>query len=461
MHLVKDRVTFLGWVDFSVDLCDSLVTNTVVFQEAWKSGSGRTYFFSVEVIMLPALQMRTLTRIAVRCLAHSLPYVALVCQTPSRSQVKTPPTCSSASASAMTTATIVIDHGSGYVKSGFSGWNEPQMVVPSIVNYSPCRENPGPSYARRRLGLGIDLYHPDTYSYPVQRGRVLNWEGVECLWSFVLEKHRQRHEDCSVLVTESPLREPADRKKTLEVMFESLCVPSLLLADQLEMSLYASGLLTGVVLDSGHGLTRVQPFYLGRPLQPSCKALEFAGQDLATYICKSLFMEEGSPNRLFRMDTVNTIQMSKCYVPQNLGEALDLRQRNGSDESNTFRLPDGTSVELTPMQRVAPEMFFSPQVFDMQGPSLSQAVVDSIKACEAPLQPLLTSHVMACGGNTLYPGFTKRLYKELVIDHFSSANSTVWVGSKRNFSVWLGASVVAHLSSYKSEWMSKEEYDER
>ncbi|KAM8790632.1 actin-like protein 8 isoform 1-T1 [Rhynchonycteris naso] len=407
--------------------------------------------------------MRKLSRIAVRCLAHSLPYVALVRRTPLRSQVKTPPACSSISASAMTTATIVIDHGSAYVKAGFSGWNDPQLVVPSIVNYSPCRENPGPSYARRRLGLGIDLFHPDTFSYPVQRGRILNWEGVECLWSFILEKHRQRHEDCSVLVTESPLREPADRKKTLEVMFESLYVPSLLLADQLEMSLYASGLLTGVVVDSGHGLTRVQPFHLGRPLQPSCKALEFAGQDLAAYLCKSLFMEEGSPNRLFRMDTVNTIQMSKCYVPQNLGEALDVRQslRNGSDESNTFRLPDGTSVELTPMQRLAPEMFFSPQVFDMQGPSLSQAVVDSVKACEAPLQPLLTSHVMACGGNTLYPGFTKRLYKELVTDHFSGANATVWVGSKRNFSVWLGASVVAHLSSYKSEWMTKEEYDER
>lgn len=98
-----------------------------------------------------------------------------------------------------------------------SGWNEPQMVFPSIVNYSPCRENPGPSYARRRLSLGIDVFHPDTFSYPIQRGRVLNWEGVEYIWSFVLEKSRREHENSPVLVTESPLREPADRKKTLEV----------------------------------------------------------------------------------------------------------------------------------------------------------------------------------------------------------------------------------------------------
>lgn len=246
-------------------------------------------------------------------------------------------------------------------------------------------------------------------------------------------------------------------------MFELLDVPSLLLADQLEMSLYASGLLTGVVVDSGSGLTRVQPFHLGRPLQPSRKTLEFAGQDLSAYLAKSLFKEDGHPNKLLQLETVDAIQMSKCYVPQNLGEALDFHRSlpSGSDESNTYLLPDGTCVELTPMQRLAPEMFFSPEVFDQQGPSISQAVVGSINTCEASLQPQLISHVIACGGNTLYPGFTKRLHTELVTDHSSCPNATVWVGSRRNFSVWLGASVVAHLSTHKSEWMTKEEYDER
>lgn len=245
-------------------------------------------------------------------------------------------------------------------------------------------------------------------------------------------------------------------------MFELLDVPSLLLADQLAMSLYASGLLTGVVVDSGYGLTRVQPFHLGHPLQPSSKTLEFAGQDLSAYLFKSLFKEEYNQHNLFQLETVATTQMSKCYVPQNLEEALDFRQSlpSGSDESNTYQLPDGTPVELTPMQRLAPEMFFSPQMFDLPGPSIAQAVVDSIKTCEASMQPLLMSHVMACGGNTLYPGFTKRLYKELTADHFSCTKSTVWVGSNRNFTVWLGASVVAHLSTYKSEWMTKEEYVE-
>ncbi|XP_004705209.1 actin-like protein 8 [Echinops telfairi] len=363
----------------------------------------------------------------------------------------------------MATKTIVIDHGSGFVKAGLAGCNVPQLVVPNIVNYMPCRENPGPSYARRRVSLGINFIHPDTFSYPIERGRVLNWEGVEHIWSFIMRKHREEHEDCPVLITESPLREPSDRRKTLEIMFEFLDVPSLLLADQLEMSLYSSGHLTGVVVDSGYGLTRVKSFHLGYPVHSSCQTLEFAGQDLSTYLCKSLFKEDADLRNLFQMETVAKTQMNKCYVPLNLAKALDFFQSlpGGSDNDNTYQLPDGTTVELTPMQQLAPEMFFSPHVFDLPGPSISQLFLESLKACDSTLHPILMSHVVACGGNTLYPGFSKRLCKELVTnDLLSPADSSVWVGSNRNFSVWLGASVVAHLSSFKSQWMTREEYDE-
>lgn len=117
----------------------------------------------------------------------------------------------------MATKTIIIDHGSGFLKAGLSGWNQPQLICPSVVNYIPCRENPGPSYAHRQVSLGIDLCNPDTFSYPIQRGRVINWEGVEHIWNFMLQHYREDHEDCPVILTEFPLKEPATRKKTLEV----------------------------------------------------------------------------------------------------------------------------------------------------------------------------------------------------------------------------------------------------
>lgn len=249
----------------------------------------------------------------------------------------------------------------------------------------------------------------------------------------------------------------------LQIMFESLCVPSLLLADQMEMSLYSSGFLTGVVMDSGFGLTRVQPFHQGQPLRSGQKVLEFAGQDLSAYLKETLFPEQSNISTVFRLHMADRIQLNQCYVPQNLGEAIDLLQSLpvGSDGKNTYYLPDGTSMELTPMQRLGPEMFFSPEVFNLQVPSLPQALMDSIKACEDSLQPLLLSHVIPCGGNSMYPGFGKRLHQELNILHSSGSEVSVQLGCTRQCSVWLGASIVAHLSTYKSEWITKVEYDER
>ncbi|KAM5247840.1 actin-like protein 8 [Ctenodactylus gundi] len=367
----------------------------------------------------------------------------------------------------MAAKTIIIDHGSGFLKAGFSGCREPQMVLPNIVNYFPCKENPGPSHARRRLSLGVDLSHPETFSYPIERGRVLNWEGVEHIWSFVLQSYRQCSDgDCSVVITESPVGDPVTRRKTLEIMFELMNVPSLLLADQLEMSLYASGHLTGVVVDSGYGLTRVQPFFLGQASASasasasSRKILELGSQDLAVYLFKSLFRENRNHHNLFQMDAVTVTQLGKCRVPQSIEEALHQCPglAGSSEESSTYHLPDGTPVEVTPTQCLAPEMFFSPHMFDLQGPSISQAVLDAVKSCEPSKQQLLLSHVVACGGNTMYPGFIQRLCHELTSGHVSEA--TLWAGNNRNFSVWLGASMVAQLSSSGPEWMTKEEYME-
>lgn len=242
-------------------------------------------------------------------------------------------------------------------------------------------------------------------------------------------------------------------------MFELLGVSSLFLADELEMSLYASGLLNGIVVDSGYGLTRVQSYLLGQPLPTSRRMLEFAGQDLSTYLLRSLFKEKCNEHDLFQVDTVTETQISKCYVPINLEEALDFHQSLpcGSDKGSTYQLPDGTRVELTPLQQLAPEMFFNPQVFGVQCPSISQVVADSIESCEAPMRPLLMSHVVACGGNSLFPGFTKRLCRELNSGSFP-CKATVWMGEKRHISVWLGASVVAYFSTYRSQWMTRKEY---
>ena len=52
-----------------------------------------------------------------------------------------------------------------------------------------------------------------------------------------------------------------------EIMFETFDVPALYLANQAVLSLYSSGgRTTGLVLDSGDGITNAVPIFEGYPL---------------------------------------------------------------------------------------------------------------------------------------------------------------------------------------------------
>jgi len=51
-----------------------------------------------------------------------------------------------------------------------------------------------------------------------------------------------------------------------EIMFETFNVPSLYVACQAVLSLYSTGRTTGLVLDSGEGVTSTVPIYEGYAL---------------------------------------------------------------------------------------------------------------------------------------------------------------------------------------------------
>ena len=127
-------------------------------------------------------------------------------------------------------------------------------------------------------------------NYPMDNGIVRNWEDMEHVWDYTFnEKLQIDPTQSKVLLTEPPLNPKKNREKMIQTMFEKYGFQSVHIAVQAVLTLYAQGLQTGVVIDSGDGVTHIVPVYEGFALPHLTRRLNIAGRDITKYLIKVCF----------------------------------------------------------------------------------------------------------------------------------------------------------------------------
>jgi actin-related protein 3 len=284
--------------------------------------------------------------------------------------------------------------------------------------------------------------------YPVRHGIVEDWDLMErfleqCIFKYLRAEPGDHH----FLLTEPPLNTPENREYTAEIMFETFNVPGLYIAVQAVLALAASWAsrpveertLTGVVIDSGDGVTHVIPvvsdswhwevaFAIGLSPSPqaegyvigSCiKHIPIAGRNITSFI-QSLLRERevGIPPEQ-SLETAKAIKERFSYICPDIAKEF---AKYDSEPSKWIRTYDGiNSVTKQPFnvdvgyeRFLGPEIFFHPEFSNPDFTTPISEIVDNvIQNCPIDVRRPLYNNIVLSGGSTMFRDFGRRLQRDI------------------------------------------------
>lgn len=350
---------------------------------------------------------------------------------------------------------LVLDNGSGTIRAGFAGTDLPAAYFPSYVGR--------PKHTRVLAGAleGDVFIGPRAQElrgllkirYPLEHGVVTDWDDMERIWTYIYEHElKTLSEEHPVLLTEPPQNPQTNRDMAAQILFEQFNVPALYMSIQAVLSLYASGRTTGVVLDSGDGVTHAVPVYEGFAINNSVRRIDVAGRDVTEQMQLLLRKNGHVFHTSAEKEIVRIMKEKTSYIsidPKKEEKEWSQGLWKADKREAEYELPDGHKIKVGAERFRAPEILFEPQLIGLEYPGVHQILFDSIQRVDMDLRKNLFANIIMSGGTTLTKGFGDRMLTELQRQAVRDTHIKIWAPPERKYSTWIGGNILAGLSTFR------------
>jgi actin len=373
---------------------------------------------------------------------------------------------------------LIIDTGTGRIKSGLSDKDAPDCIFPTCVGIPHGMKMRHGEWTGKEKFLGMDtdretMKEPGMLSllelhHPMEHGIIRNWEQMKDLWEYTINNvqgplHAEGQIGVTVDVTderdvkgvhltEPPCNPRKNRERTIEMWFEQFKTPRLWISTQAVLCLQATGRSTGVVFDCGAGVSHAVPIFENYVFPHATQRNNLGGHDLTRYMCELLRESDVDLVTTAERDIGRMIKEQTCYVSENFQEEID----NFVGKEKMFTMPDGQVVPVYDQQIRVPEALFNPaEMGYYEMPGVHELVRNTVFRCDPNMHNALLSNVILSGGSTQFQGFMERLQAELAAIMPGSADVKVIGGmpsvDAHYTTVWMGAQLRSNRTAM--EWL--------
>ena len=418
---------------------------------------------------------------------------------------------------------IVIDNGTGFTKMGYAGNLDPDFVIPTAIadlekksTLSVSTKNDEYNYYIGDEAI-VKARESDKHKliYPMQNGVIDDWDLMEKFWhQSIYNKLKCDPQEHYFVLTEPPMNPPENRENRAEIFFETFNVPGLYIGVQAVFALlgcnatFTQGTdageipidisedqkkaiesLTGVVIDSGDGVTHIVPICDGYVLGSNIKHIPIAGRKITKFIEQMIRERKEKINTQDLYYAAMDIKEKHGYIAKDIIEEFGKFDEKKKDNNNKFiqnshfKKYEGTgkiskqpfSIDIGYEIFLGPESFFSPEIIDKDFKAgLDESVDITIQQCPIDYRRKLYSNIVFSGGSTQFKNLDKRLKMCLQkrvderLNKYTEGNNkpkgievNVTNSLAQKHVVWLGGSTFSSQSSFSKNVHTREEYLEK